>query len=120
MAPPEDHIDGDDSRIALQHTYAIRHPGEPFDNRLYRKIQKRARYLSGAHFPHEMSVKMVLKPLHPDPRVRRLVQPIITARSRYLLWGEGRGILNIRSGACAGFYPRLRACILNQWTRFAY
>ncbi len=113
-------IDGDDSRIALKHAYAIRHPGEPFDNRLYRKIQKRARYLLGAYFPHAMSVKMVLTPLHLGPRVQRFVQPVITALSRYLLWGEWRGILNIRSGACAGFYMRLRTCLLNQWTRFAH
>lgn len=113
-------INGDDSRIALKHAYAIRYSGEPFDNRLYRKIQKRARYLLGAYFHHEMSVKMVLEPLHPGPRVQRLVQPAITTLSRYLLWGKWCGILNIRSGACAGFYLRLRACILNQWTRFTH
>lgn len=81
-------IDGEDSSIALKHAYAIRYPGVPFDNRRYRKVQRRVRYMMGPCFPHEMSVKMTLKPLDLNPRIQKILVPIIAYVSRYLLWGN--------------------------------
>lgn len=81
-------IDGEDSSIAVKHAYAIRHPGAPFDNLVYRKIQRQGRYLIGPHFPHTMSVKMTLKPLDLNPRIQKILVPIIACASHYLLWGN--------------------------------
>ncbi|MGH8306673.1 MAG: ferritin-like domain-containing protein [Gammaproteobacteria bacterium] len=112
-------IDGEDSSIALKHAYGVRHPGAPFDNRLYRRIQKRGRYLMGPHFPHDMSVKMTLKPLDLNPRVQKIVVSSIAFLSRYLLWGEGRTLFKSHVRMYANFYFRVQRYALDQWGRFA-
>ncbi|MGH8377636.1 MAG: ferritin-like domain-containing protein [Gammaproteobacteria bacterium] len=112
-------IDGEDSSIALKHAYGIRHPGAPFDDRLYRAIQKRGRHLMGPHFPHEMSVKMTLKPLDLNPRVQKAVVPVIAFLSRCLLWGEGRMLFKSHVRMYSGIYFRVQRYALDQWGRFA-
>lgn len=112
-------IDGEDSSIALKHAYGIRHPGAPFDDRLYRRIQKQGRYLMGPYFPHHMSVKMTLKPLDLNPRIHKIVAPVIVFLSRYLLWGAGAARLKSHARMYAGFYLWARRYALTQWTRFA-
>ena len=112
-------IDGEDSSIALKHAYAVRHPGVPFDNRLYRKIQKQGRYLMGPHFPHEMSVKMVLKPLDLNPRVQKMLLPVIVFLSRCLLWGESSTLFKTHMRMYADFYLRVQRYALGQRARIA-
>jgi hypothetical protein len=112
-------IDGADSSIALKHAYGIRHPGTPFNNRLYRKIQKQGRYLLGPQFPHDMSVKMTLKPLDLNPWVQKPLVTVISFLSRWLLWGGLVIWLKSQIQKCADFYLRARAYALNQWARSA-
>lgn len=112
-------IDGEDSSIALKHAYGILHPGAPFDNRLYRVIQKRARYLMGPQFPHGMSVKMTLNPLDLHPRVQKTVAPMITFLSRHLLWGEGGMRIKSYGQIYTDLYMRVRGYALYQWARLA-
>lgn len=112
-------IDGADSSIALKHAYGVRHPGTPFDARLYRRIQKQGRYLLGPYFPHEMSVKMTLKPLDLNPKLQKIVAPMIVFLSRCLLWGEGSVLLKSHAQLYTGFYLWVRRQIQAQWVRFA-
>ncbi|MBU6421295.1 MAG: ferritin-like domain-containing protein [Gammaproteobacteria bacterium] len=112
-------IDGEDSSIALKHAYGILHSGAPFDNRLYRIIQKRARCLMGPQFPHRMSVKMTLNPLDLNPRVQKTVAPTIAFLSRYLLWGEGGMRIKSYGRMYTDLYTRVRVYALNQWARLA-
>ncbi|HKT31447.1 MAG TPA: ferritin-like domain-containing protein [Gammaproteobacteria bacterium] len=112
-------IDGEDSSIALKHAYGVRHPGVPFNDRLYRALQKQGRYLLGPHFPHTMSVKMTLKPLNLNPRVQNTAAAVIAWLSRCLLWGEGAARLKSHVRIYAGFYLWARRQALAQWVRFA-
>lgn len=112
-------IDGEDSSIALKHAYAVRHPGEHFDDRLYRDLQKRGRYLLGPHFPHDMSVKMVLKPLDLPPQLQRVILPVVVTLSRYLIWGGGRAALKAQRQLCINFYARVRSYAVDRWARLA-
>jgi hypothetical protein len=73
---------GDDSFIVLKHTYRAHHPGEPFDIKVYRRVRHECRRLVRDHFPHEMSVRMLLKPLGLGPRTQRLTLPVIAALAR--------------------------------------
>jgi rubrerythrin len=75
-------IDGADSRIAMQHIYRERHPGKPFDARIYRELRRGSRSLIQAHFPHRMCVQMLLKPLGLGPRAHRVALPVIEAMAR--------------------------------------
>src|SRR5260370_1371221 len=62
---------GDDSFIVLKHVYIARHPGDSFDSGVYRNLRRECGDLVRAHFPHEMSVRMLLKPLGLGPRTQR-------------------------------------------------
>ena len=75
-------IDGADSRIAMSHIYRERNPGQPFDERLYRKIRRGARVLIQPHFPHRMCVQMLLKPLGLGPRAHSVALPVFEAVAR--------------------------------------
>jgi hypothetical protein len=73
---------GDDSFIVLKHVYGAHHPGEPFDIKVYRRVRRECRRLVRDHFPHEMTVRMLLKPLGLGPRTQRLALPVIAALAR--------------------------------------
>jgi len=73
---------GDDSFIVLKHVYGARYPGRPFDVGVYRGLRQRGRELLRDHFPHEMSVRMLLKPLGLGPQTQRLTLPVVAAVAR--------------------------------------
>jgi hypothetical protein len=73
---------GDDSFIVLKHVYWAYRPGEPFDIKVYRRVRRECRLLLRDHFPHEMTVRMLLKPLGLGSRTQRLALPVIAALAR--------------------------------------
>ena len=76
---------GDDSFIVLKHVYNGRHPGRPFDIGVYRSVRRECRDIVRDHFPHEMGVRMLLKPLDLGRHSQRLALPVITALARRLV-----------------------------------
>jgi rubrerythrin len=76
---------GEDSFIVLKHVYNAHRPGEPFDLAVYRRVRRECRQLVRDHFPYEMSVRMLLKPLGLGPRVLRMTLPMVTAAARRLV-----------------------------------
>jgi hypothetical protein len=76
---------GDDSFIVLKHVYCARYPGEPFNFAVYRDLRRECRSLVRDYFPHEMSVRMLLKPLGLGPRIQRTALPIAVALARRLV-----------------------------------
>jgi hypothetical protein len=76
---------GDDSFIVLKHVYTAYHPGKPFDIGVYRRVRRECRGLVRDHFPHQMSVQMLLKPLALGPRVQRFTLPVIAAVARHVV-----------------------------------
>lgn len=78
-------IDGADSRIAMSHIYRVRHPGRPFDERIYRRLRHGSRALIQPHFPHRMCVQMLLKPLELGARVHRAAVPVFEALARRIV-----------------------------------
>jgi hypothetical protein len=76
---------GDDSFIVLKHVYNGRDPARAFDHRTYRALRRESRDLVRGHFPHEMSVRMLLKPLSLGPRSHRLALPVALALARRLV-----------------------------------
>ena len=75
----------EDGYIAFKHVYAARHAGQALDRDLYRKVRRRCRDIVGSHFPHEMSIKMLLKPLDLGPSTRRVAQTTLEALARRLV-----------------------------------
>jgi len=76
---------GDDSFVVLKHVYGTRHPSAPFDRDVYRDIRKEGRNLVRDHFPYEMSVRMLLKPLDLGRRAQRMALPVAVALARRLV-----------------------------------
>jgi hypothetical protein len=76
---------GDDSFIVLKHVYNARDPDGSFDRRVYRGIRRQSRDLVRDFFPHEMSVRMLLKPLALGPLTQRAALPIAVTVARRLV-----------------------------------
>jgi hypothetical protein len=75
---------GEDSFIVLKHVYNARDPGEPFDTAVYRRVRRECRSVVRDHIPHEMGVRMLLKPLDLGPRTQRMTLPVIAALARHV------------------------------------
>ena len=76
---------GDDSFIVAKHVYAERHPGARFDTDAYRTLRRECRGLVRQHFPYEMSVRMLLKPIALGRRTQHAVLPAALALARRLV-----------------------------------
>lgn len=73
---------GEDRLIVLKHVHAARHPRAHFDAGVYRQVRRQSRMLMRRHFPIEMGVRMLLKPLALGPRAQRLAVPVAAALAR--------------------------------------
>jgi hypothetical protein len=73
---------GEDRLVVLKHIHLARRPGATFDDRVYREVRRQCRVLMRSHFPAEMSIRMLLKPLDLGPRVLRLGVPVLAAAAR--------------------------------------
>ena len=73
---------GEDRQIVLKHVHRARHPGQPFGAAVYRGRAPPVSGLAAPHFPVEMSVRMLLKPLGLGPRTQRIALPVIAALAR--------------------------------------
>ncbi len=74
--------DGEDRLVVLKHVHAAHRPGVAFDTALYRRIRRHCRQLLRPHFPVEMTIRMLLKPLALGPRTQRLTLPVLAALAR--------------------------------------
>jgi hypothetical protein len=73
---------GEDRLVVLRHVHAARRPGVRFDAHVCRQVQRQCRELMRPHFPIEMSVRMLLKPLALGPRTQRVTVPVLAALAR--------------------------------------
>jgi hypothetical protein len=75
-------LEDEDTYIALKHVYAVRQPGRPYGQREYKRLIKQVRALASRHFPHQLSAKMLLKPLDVAPAAQRVIEPLVEGFSR--------------------------------------
>jgi rubrerythrin len=73
---------GEDRTVVLKHVHGARHPRIPFDAAVYRDVRRQCRRVLRPHFPLEMSVRMLLKPLALGPRTQRVTVPVLTTLVR--------------------------------------
>lgn len=76
---------GQDGFIVVKHVHEASFPGVRFDAKLYRTLRRECRELVRNHFPYEMSVRMLLKPLTLGQRTQRLILPVALALARRLV-----------------------------------
>jgi len=71
-----------DGEYALRHAFAVRQPGMQGDRAAFRALNKRLGQQMKRHYPVEMAVKMLLKPLDLPPRFAHALQgPLARALS---------------------------------------
>ena len=68
----------DDGLIAFRHAWRYRFPARPFELRHYQAFQKRLKRIFRHHFPVEMAVKMLMKPLELPAWLQRPLVPVLT------------------------------------------
>jgi hypothetical protein len=78
-------IASQDSAIAMKYVHHARHPGAPFNRRVYKQLRRSSLQLIGQHFPHRMCVEMLLAPLGLPPRARRIAVPVAVMLARRLV-----------------------------------
>jgi hypothetical protein len=75
----------DDGLIAFRHAFRGRFPDRPFELRHYQAFQVQVRRILRRHFPVEMAVKMLLKPLDLPTFVQRMMLPVLTRTAALVL-----------------------------------
>lgn len=79
-------IKHDDTEIALGYVYKFRYPdeAEASNRKRFRQINARVNALVRHHFPAEMCIKMLLKPLDLPPRLQTVIYYPLAKLTQYL------------------------------------
>ena len=78
-------MEDEDTYIALKCACAQRYPGRSYDRGVYQAEIRQIRSVASRYFPHEMSVKMLLKPLDMAPVAQRAAQVVMETLARRVL-----------------------------------
>ncbi|MEL5848834.1 MAG: ferritin-like domain-containing protein [Candidatus Igneacidithiobacillus chanchocoensis] len=74
--------DMEDSFLAIRCAYELRNPGQEFTAAEFRAFRKRMAVWIRRHYPFEMAVKMLIKPIALPPTLQRMLLPILTHGAR--------------------------------------
>lgn len=83
-------VDNEDVKIAFKHVFLARYPQADFPKNAYEDFRVGVRRIAQRHFPHDMAMKMFLKPLQLAPAIGRAVLRPVTSATRLLLLHQGR------------------------------
>jgi hypothetical protein len=76
-------VDAEDGLIAFKHVFLTANPGDEFQPGDYDEFRARARLLAMRHYPFDMAVRMMLKPLELSPPVVRAIVPPIVSTAQF-------------------------------------
>ncbi|MEY2340757.1 ferritin-like domain-containing protein [Acidithiobacillus sp. IBUN Pt1247-S3] len=74
--------DMEDSFLAIRCAYEVRNPGQNFTPADFRAFRKRMAVWIRRHYPFEMAIKMLMKPVSLPPVLQRLLLPLLTRGAR--------------------------------------
>jgi len=77
-------VENEDAYYAFKHVYLERHPARRFHEHAYRMFRRHYVSLARRYYPYEMAVRMFVKPLGLNRRIRRLALPLLTAGARHI------------------------------------
>ena len=75
-------IGQEDAYLALKNAHAVRHPGQTFSLQDFQRFQHTAGHWARTHYPYEMTVKMLVKPLRLPGLVNRMALPLLVRHAR--------------------------------------
>jgi hypothetical protein len=77
----------EDSLVAYKHAFGARFPEVPFDAGHYRDYSRKLEAIMKQHFPFEMSIKMLLRPVDLPPRIRGPLSRVLVHGARTFIFG---------------------------------
>jgi hypothetical protein len=77
-------VDAEDAFLAFKHVFLAANPGAEFRLSDYDAFRAHIGKLAKRHYPHDMAVRMMLKPLDLSPPVTRVLVPPIVSAARLL------------------------------------
>lgn len=80
-------VDALDAFCAFKHVYLASNPGAEFRRSDYLAFRDRLRQLAKDYYPHDMAIKMLLKPLGLSPMIAHAVLPMTTSAMRLVFYG---------------------------------
>lgn len=75
-------IGQEDAYLALKNAHAVRSPGQVFSPQDFQRFQHAAGPSARTHYPYEMTVKMLVKPLRLPGLVNRMAVPLLVRHAR--------------------------------------
>jgi hypothetical protein len=78
-------VDVEDAFLAFKHVWLASNPGGEFRHRDYAEFRAHVWRSAGHHYPYNMAVRMLLKPLELNPTVVRGIVPPIVFATRLLV-----------------------------------
>ncbi len=66
-------IESEDAYVALKHVHLVRYPDRPFLVSDYRKYSRTTKRLARTHYPFEMAVKMLIKPIPLADSIKKIL-----------------------------------------------
>lgn len=75
-------IGQEDVYLALKNAFAVRNPGRTFSPQDFQRFQHTAGRWARTDYPYEMTVKMLLKPLHLPGFLNRMALPLLVRHAR--------------------------------------
>ena len=77
-------VDNEDAFLAFKHVYLIDNPDAEFKPADYEAFRTATGQLAKKFYPHDMAVRMMLKPLELRPTVTRMIVPPMVSAARLL------------------------------------
>jgi len=81
-------VDDEDIFLAFKHVFLVANPGLSFDHEDYAAFRYGVAQLAKQYYPHNMAVRMMLRPLSLNASVARVITPSVTFAARSLFLRE--------------------------------
>jgi len=80
-------VDQEDSYFAIKNAFETQNPGQIFSEADFTAFRGRLGDWVTRHYPFEMAIKMLLKPISLPPMLQKMALPLLTRRARRALAG---------------------------------
>ena len=77
-------VENEDAYYAFKHVYLERHPTRRFEEGAYEEFRRHYLALARQYYPYEMAVRMFVKPLGLNRRIKRLALPLLAASAKHI------------------------------------
>ncbi|MDR7927897.1 ferritin-like domain-containing protein [Acidithiobacillus thiooxidans] len=78
-------VDQEDSYLAIKNAFEVKNPGQTFSGKDFAAFRERMGDWVSRHYPFEMAIKMLLKPVSLPPTLQKMALPLLKRSARKAL-----------------------------------